>query len=76
MTEVRSHRLCWTGERYKHICREPSGRVCIEKGCEEPAGTGWGPYWCPDHDVERLDNISAGLRDIASALGIQEGGSE
>jgi hypothetical protein len=35
MTEVRSHRLCWTGERYEHICHEPSGRVCIEKGCEE-----------------------------------------
>lgn len=24
-----------------------SGKPCIVKGCVEPAGTWWGPSWCP-----------------------------
>ena len=47
-----------------HVCQVPSGRVCDVGGCGEPAGTHWGPYWCPDHDAERIDRISASLRDI------------
>jgi hypothetical protein len=42
-----------------HICQKPSGRICIESGCELDAGTLWGPYWCPEHDRERLDRVSA-----------------
>lgn len=48
-----------------HMCFEPSGRTCIEQGCDEPAGTSWGPYWCPEHDEERLNRISASLSDLA-----------
>ena len=32
--------------------------------CNEPAGTLWGPYWCPEHDKERLDRISRNLVEI------------
>jgi hypothetical protein len=42
-----------------HICQQPSGQQCIEPDCRNPAGTIWGPLWCPDCDVERLDEIGA-----------------
>jgi len=48
-----------------HVCQEPSGRVCVERGCDSEAGTWWGPYWCPPHDAARLDGISASLESIA-----------
>ena len=47
-----------------HTCQKPSGRVCYEKGCNEPAGTSWGPYWCPEHDAERLDRITGQLTEL------------
>lgn len=58
----RSHPGCWAGDRYAHTCHEPSGRSCID--CGQPAGTPWGPYWCPDCDVLRLDRIESGLLDL------------
>lgn len=63
----RSHPKCWTGDGYSHTeCRDPSGKPCIESGCNQPAGTLWGPHWCPEHDVERLDRISASMDRLAS----------
>ena len=38
-------------------------RHCYE-GCPEPAGTLWGPYWCPEHDRERIDRISQQLDEL------------
>lgn len=67
----RSHQRCTDAGR--HICREPSGRTCIERGCEEAAGTLWGPYWCPEHDKERLDRISASLEEIAGSFEVPRG---
>lgn len=29
--------------------------ACVERGCAEPAGTLWGPLWCPDHDRQVPD---------------------
>lgn len=58
-----AHPKCVDG----HVCQEPSGRTCIESGCNEAAGTRWGPYWCPDHDRERLDRIGASLDRILGA---------
>lgn len=52
-----------------HTCQEPSGLTCIEGGCDKPAGTCWGPYWCPEHDAERLDRISSGFAAIAAEIG-------
>lgn len=48
-----------------HVCQKRSGRTCIESGCGKAAGTIWGPLWCPEHDRQRLDRISAGLNDLA-----------
>lgn len=59
-----SHAMCNDG----HKCQRPSGRVCIEGGCRESAGTLWGPYWCPDHDRMRLDRVSKDLDEVASVF--------
>ncbi|MBM4707828.1 hypothetical protein GS982_01865 [Rhodococcus hoagii] len=61
----RSHPNCWTEKG--HVCQEPSGRACIE--CGKPAGTRWGPYYCPDCDVIRLDRITASLDEIERQIG-------
>lgn len=58
-----SHPGC--SEATGHVCHQPSGLRCVEPGCEQPAGTRWGPHWCPDHDAERLDRISASLVALA-----------
>ena len=68
MPDVCSHQQCWAGAGYEHVCQEPSGKPCIERGCDEAAGTWWGPHWCPAHDVERLDRVSAGFASIRDAF--------
>lgn len=60
----RSHPNCWGPQG--HVCQEPSGRGCID--CGQPAGTLWGPYWCPDCDAKRLDRIRASLESIAAGV--------
>lgn len=62
----RAHPNCWGDAG--HVCQQPSGRICVERGCDEPAGTLWTPFWCPDHDVERLERVSAGLRTFQEAF--------
>ena len=62
MSYNRSHPNCWGPEG--HVCQQPSGRTCLD--CDQPAGTLWGPYWCPDCDVKRLDRISASLESLAA----------
>ena len=62
-----SHKLC--AEAGKHICQRPSGQSCVEPGCDRPAGTWWGPLWCPEHDEERLDRISRQLAEIKGFFG-------
>lgn len=47
-----------------HVCQKPSGRDCYVDDCPEPAGTLWGPYWCPEHDRERIDRISQQLDEL------------
>ena len=51
-----------------HVCQRPSGRECIEPTCREPAGTLWGPLWCPACDKERLERITRSLEDIAASF--------
>lgn len=51
-----------------HVCQQPSGRTCVEDGCERQAGTWWGPLWCPEHDKERLDRISISLEELARGV--------
>lgn len=61
-----SHVPCQTPEGYRHVCSAPSGKACID--CGAPAGTWWGPHWCPDCDVKRLDGIGARLSEIQEHL--------
>lgn len=58
-----SHGLC--AREGRHVCQQPSGRTCIEAGCMSAAGTLWGPYWCPEHDKQRLDRVSDQLHALA-----------
>jgi hypothetical protein len=41
-----------------------TGKPCIEPGCNEPAGTGWGPYWCMKHNAERINRINKSFDDM------------
>lgn len=59
-----AHPYCVGG----HVCQEPSGLVCIESGCGKPAGTFWGPYWCPEHDKQRLERVTAQFHEIREHL--------
>lgn len=67
-----------TAPTHEHVCQKPSGRTCIEGGCTEPAGTLWGPLWCPDHDRERLNCVSAQMESLFTPgnlwLDLYEGG--
>lgn len=47
-----------------HVCQKPSARICVD--CDQPAGTLWGPMWCPECDANRLDHVS---RQMESLLG-------
>jgi hypothetical protein len=38
-----------------------SGRTCVEKGCNNPAGTAWSPYWCQSCNAARMDHIAQQL---------------
>jgi len=38
-----------------------TGKSCVEKGCDRPAGTHWSPFWCAEHNAERLERITATL---------------
>jgi hypothetical protein len=62
LKEGTAHHRCQ--EAGRHVCHVPSGRTCLTDNCEQAAGTHWGPLWCPEHDKERLDRISAQLEAI------------
>jgi hypothetical protein len=49
-----------------------TGKRCIESGCNEPAGTAWGPYWCVKHNVERLNRVSTEIAQLRAAFGRRE----
>jgi hypothetical protein len=42
-----------------------SGKECIE-GCGRQAGTAWGPFWCFECNVKRINRIDAQLRALVS----------
>lgn len=41
-----------------------SGEKCVE--CGKPAGTAWGPYFCPPCDIARKERISRQLEALCS----------
>jgi hypothetical protein len=45
-----------------------TGKSCIEKGCNDPAGTAWSPYWCFQHNVERMNRVGKSLKAMLAKL--------
>jgi hypothetical protein len=45
-----------------------TGRLCKESGCNEPAGTAWGPHRCQRHNAEAPDRMSRSLADLAAVV--------
>lgn len=46
--------------------RHHTGKHCIERGCERPAGTAWSPLWCHPCNVTRMRRIDGSLRRAAA----------
>lgn len=36
-----------------------TGKLCIEPGCGEPAGTTWSHLWCQKCNAQRINRINA-----------------
>lgn len=47
-----------------------TGKKCIEKGCDNPAGTHWSPFWCQACNAKRMARIGNSL----AAMVIQASG--
>ncbi len=45
--------------------RHQTGKRCITKGCEQPAGTAWSLFWCRDCNAKRMDRVSQGFASIS-----------
>jgi len=41
-----------------------TGKKCIEKGCNKPAGTAWSPFWCFECNVKRMKRIAQQLENL------------
>ncbi len=41
-----------------------TGKPCVERGCDRPAGTAWSPQWCFECNVVRMKRISRSLAEI------------
>jgi hypothetical protein len=41
-----------------------TGKPCMTQGCDKPAGTWWSPYWCFEHNVERIKRIDTQFAEI------------
>ena len=48
-----------------------AGKPCIERGCNNPAGTAWSRFWCQPCNAKRMDRISASLEKMAPEYGAQ-----
>ncbi len=35
-----------------------TGQSCAKKGCTNPAGTAWSPYWCFGCNVKRMRRLT------------------
>ena len=35
-----------------------TGKLCVERHCNNPAGTAWSPRWCFECNVKRMRDIS------------------
>ena len=45
-----------------------TGEVCVEHGCNEPAGTAWSPVWCFACNVKRMERVTAGFASVLAGF--------
>jgi len=45
-----------------------TGKICIEPGCNNPAGTAWSPYWCVDCNIERINLVTKQMEDLLNNM--------
>ena len=55
-----------------HGSKYHTGKKCIEKDCNNHAGTRWSPYWCKECNIKRMDNITKNFEEFANYLGEKE----
>ena len=41
-----------------------TGKKCITPGCDRPAGTKWGAYWCQICNANRIHRISGQFESL------------
>ena len=49
-----------------------TGKPCIERGCTNPAGTGWSRLWCQPCNAKRMRHITFALDTLASGNRLPE----
>ena len=49
-----------------------TGKMCIEPGCNKPAGTKWGKYWCQIHNANRFCRINDQFESILKMIDKEE----
>ena len=45
-----------------------TGKRCIEKGCQRPAGTRWSKFWCQPCNAARMGRIGRTLEHELARL--------
>lgn len=48
-------------------------RTCIEPGCENEAGGRYNPYWCIEHDEQRMLRLDDVLDRVKNLSGEKKG---
>ena len=43
-----------------------TGKKCVERGCDRPAGTHWSKFWCQPCNAARMGRISGILEQEVS----------
>ena len=62
-----------TDEKYKNMDDEGydanhhTGKPCVTGGCQKPAGTLWGPYFCAECNVARIERINQRIEVLEAA---------
>ena len=41
-----------------------TGKNCITPGCNNPAGTAWGKYWCMECNIKRIKTIDTSFNHM------------
>lgn len=43
-----------------------TGKICVEPGCENKAGTWWSKYWCFECNIKRIKRIDSQFESLLS----------